>query len=178
VAATVRIPPSDVQSIADAVRSGHSLGLMVIDGVQDPQNLGALIRVAAASGYGGVICDHRSADPFGPKAARSAVGLLLEVPILRVDSLVATIAALQSADGLHWPVIVADTDGTPYRRARLAQPHFLVLGSEGRGPSPEVTAMADTVVTIPTERSVESLNVGIAAGVLAFEARAQRQESP
>ena len=174
LAAVMRIPDLSLQALATSVVDGTSLGLLMIDGVQDPQNLGALIRVAAASGYGGVVCDGRSADPFGPKAARSAVGLLLEVAILRVDQISEAIGELNAFGLAGWPVRIADTHGVAYRSADLASPHYLIMGSEGSGVSPAVRELADEAVTIPLRNGVESLNVGVAAGIIAFEARHQR----
>jgi TrmH family RNA methyltransferase len=148
-----RPAPGDVFARRDTI-------VVALDGVQDPGNVGTIVRLAAAFDAGGVALLPGCADPFSPKAIRASAGAILNVPV-----------AQMSIDELRWPLFVTDTEGTvedpPAREA------ILVFGSEGRGVSEEIASRARSLAIRMSGR-VESLNVAASAAILlsrSFEAR-------
>ncbi|MHB2018400.1 MAG: TrmH family RNA methyltransferase [Candidatus Xenobia bacterium] len=138
--------------------------LVLLDGLQDPGNVGTIIRTAAAAGAGGVLYRNPSADPFGPKCVRASAGVVAWFPVRQTD----TVPAL--------PVLAARArSAVPYTDAGLPwqQPFVLAIGSEAHGLSPQVEAAVTHFVCIPMARGVESLNAAIAAAVLLFHARSK-----
>ncbi|HET9659365.1 MAG TPA: RNA methyltransferase [Thermomicrobiales bacterium] len=147
--------------------------LLVVDGIQDPGNLGTLIRSAAAAGVTRVIALPGTADPWSPKTVRAATAAHFLIPIdtLSFESFVELLP-----NGIS--VVAADASGaTRYDEANLRGPLALVVGSEGSGLSGELQEMAGQLVSIPLANSVESLNAGVAGSILLFEASRQRRES-
>ena len=141
-------------------------------GVQDPGNVGALIRSADAGGATGVLLDIDSADPWGWKALRAAMGSAFRLPVLRDDDARARVDDWQEA-GLA--IVATDPrDGVDPRRLDLSQPLVFVVGAEGAGLSADVLDAADLRVRIPMRARVESLNVAVAAALLVYEAARQR----
>jgi TrmH family RNA methyltransferase len=134
--------------------------VVALDGVQDPGNVGAIVRLAAAFDAGGVALLPGCADPFGPKAIRASAGAILSVPCVPV-----------ALADLRWPLVAADSRGEaidpPPRRA------VLIFGSEGGGVSPEVARNARKIA-IPMSGRVESLNVAMAAAILLSRSYALR----
>jgi TrmH family RNA methyltransferase len=136
--------------------------LVVLDGVQDPGNVGTIIRSAVAAGAPAVVILPRTADPFGPKAVRASAGQVLRVVIAR--------ASWGDFAGLRG-MGASSREGVPYQESAIEAGDFLVFGSEVHGLSgPEPSASMD-LVTVPMSDHVESLNVGAAAAVLLFEVR-------
>jgi TrmH family RNA methyltransferase len=137
--------------------------LVVLDGIQDPGNVGTIVRLSAAFGAAGVIATEGTADPFSPKAIRASAGAALIVPIALCSR--AELIALAASGGI--PLFAADARG-----GRLSSPlpsrFGLVLGSEGRGVSAEIAAMAQPV-GVEMSGAVESLNVGAAAAILLWQ---------
>jgi TrmH family RNA methyltransferase len=149
---------------------GHSGILLVLDGVQDPGNLGTAIRSAVGCGVVGAIVCHGGADPYGPKAVRAAAGITIGSPVARVN-----------ADGLRdWirarRVIVASADGRrDFAEFAWRVDDVLAVGSEAAGVGDEIRSCAHAAVAIPLAPGVESLNVGVAASVILFEIARQRR---
>jgi TrmH family RNA methyltransferase len=141
-------------------------------GVQDPGNVGAIVRSAAAAGATGVVFDETSADPWGWKALRASMGSAFRVPVLRARS-VATMIAEWKAAGLR---IVATTPsgGTSMYDTSFREPCAVLLGGEGAGLPAELADEADARVSIPMRSGIESLNAAVAAALLLYEARRQR----
>ncbi|MEO0557318.1 MAG: RNA methyltransferase [Bacteroidota bacterium] len=140
--------------------------VMVLDGVQDPGNVGALVRSAAWFGVSAVVADARSADFEGPKAVRASMGGLWDLQLVRVSRLAPVLDRLRDAGRALWG---ADMHGTAVSSWRPSASDVLVLGNEGNGLSDEVAACLSGRVSIPgaeSTRGVESLNVGVAAGVI------------
>lgn len=140
--------------------------VLVLDGVQDPGNVGALVRSAAWFGGAAVLADARSADFEGPKVVRASMGGLWDLELVRVPDLGPALDALRSEGRAFWG---ADLNGTEVSSWRPAPSDVLVLGSEGHGLSEAVAARLTGRVSIPgaaSARGVESLNVGVAAGIL------------
>lgn len=152
--------------------------VVVAVGMQDPGNVGAIVRSADAGGASGVLLDEASADPWNWKALRASMGSAFRIPVVRDAHVMAHLARWR-ADGVH--VVAADPRGpTSLYEADLARPIAIVLGGEGAGLSPAVLAQADTRLRIPMRPKVESLNVAVAAALLVYEAARQRatQERP
>ena len=142
-------------------------------GVQDPGNVGALIRSADAGGATGVLLDTDSADPWGWKALRAAMGSAFRLPVLRNEDAQATLAEWQD-QGLA--IVATDPrDGDDLHRLDLTTPLVFVMGAEGTGLSDDILQAADLRVRIPMRARVESLNVAVAAALLVYEAARQRQ---
>jgi TrmH family RNA methyltransferase len=141
--------------------------LLALDGVQDPGNVGALLRVAAWFGLDAVLAGPGTADFFNPKVVRAAMGGLWDVHLATTDDLPGTLAHLRQHG---WTVYGADLHGTAVQDWHPARPAVLVLGSEAHGLHPDVQACLDERVSIPGDprrQGAESLNVAVAAGVLA-----------
>jgi len=146
--------------------------VLLLAGLQDPGNVGAIIRTAAASGATGVAAIEGTANPFGWKALRGAMGGTFRIPVSTRGSLLDAISAARDADVQI--VAAVPREGTPLPEVDFRGPTALVLGGEGAGISDAVAAAADTTVTIPMRRPIESLNVSIAAAVILYEAFRQR----
>ena len=146
--------------------------LLLLDGVQDPGNLGAIIRVAEACSATGVVVGTGSADPFGWKALRGAMGSALRLPIVQRANLEDVVARLK-AEGIAVFAMVP-RHGTPLSECELRTPAALLLGGEGAGLGEDLVRAANGRLTIPMSAPVESLNVGIAAALVLYEASRQR----
>ncbi len=147
--------------------------VVVCSGVADPGNLGTLLRGAEAAGAGAVICCDGTVDVFGPKCVRASAGALFH---LRVVAGGAAVEVLEELGG--WGMLRLGTrarGGTPHFLADLRGPTALVLGNEAHGLPAGVEPLLDGVVTVPIVGRAESLNVGMAAAVICFEAARQRQ---
>jgi RNA methyltransferase, TrmH family len=147
--------------------------VVIAAGLQNPGNLGALLRSAEAAGATGAYLTEGTADPFSWKALRGSMGSAFRLPHVRGLAAAAAVERVR-ARGLR--LVATDTRGAvPYDRADFRPPTALLLGSEASGLDPELAAAADLCVTVPMQPPVESLNVGVAAGVLLFEAARQRR---
>lgn len=145
--------------------------VLAID-LQDPGNAGAVVRASEAGGATGVILAGASADAWGWKALRAAMGSTFRLPVLRERDPLGACATLTR----HGVALVAAVPGRgrPMHDEDLRGPTALLLGGEGGGLAAPVVEAADRLVTIPMAAPVESLNVAVAAGVLVYEARRQR----
>jgi RNA methyltransferase, TrmH family len=146
--------------------------VLMLEEVQDPGNLGAIVRAAEACGATGIVVGNGSADPFGWKALRGSMGSAFRVPLAGRLPLGPALDAARRR-GLRILAAVA-RDGTSLPQCDLRQPLAVLLGGEGSGLSAEVLARADERLTIPMRPPVESLNVATAAAVIAYEAHRQR----
>jgi RNA methyltransferase, TrmH family len=170
VVAVARRPDASLRAVLD----GHPALVLILVNVQDPGNVGAIIRAADACGATGVIAAEGTADPFGWKALRGAMGSSFRLPLAVGLPLAPALAAVRER-GIRLLAAVPRT-GTPLPRCALRGPTAIVLGGEGQGvPSPAVDA-ADERLTIPMRPPVDSLNVAMAAALVAYEARRQRLE--
>jgi TrmH family RNA methyltransferase len=156
----------------DFVRHPDALVIVAVD-VQDPGNLGALVRSAEAGGATAVVTTMGGADPFGWKALRGSMGSALRLPVARVDALDAVLDAARRA-GCR-VVATASRAGTPLHETDLRPPTLVLLGSEGEGLRGPLIEGADERLAIPMAPPVESLNVAVAAGLIVYEARRQRR---
>ena len=145
--------------------------IVICDGLEDPHNLGAIIRTADAAGAHGVIIPERRSVSLSGIVGKTSAGALEYVPVARVKNITNTIKDLKEK-GL-W-VYCADMDGTPYRQADLSGAIALVVGGEGAGVSRLVKESCDGVLSIPMKGNVNSLNASVAAAILIFEASYSR----
>lgn len=171
--------PSGIVGIAerptapsDAVFSGDRQLVLMLSDVQDPGNVGAIVRAAEACGATGVVAGDATADPFGWKALRGAMGSTFRVPVAR-QPLHESIERARAA-GLRIVAAVA-REGTPLRECDLNAPAAILLGGEGPGLAQALLDAADERITIPMRPPVESLNVAIAAALILYEAQGQRR---
>jgi len=144
----------------------------ILTGVQDAGNVGAIVRTAEACGATGIITTDGTADPFGWKALRGAMGSTFRMPIAVHQPLNAILGELRSR-GIA-VIATIPRGGASLDAADLRGPAALILGGEGAGLPPDLAASADTLLTIPMRAPVESLNVSIAAALILFEASRQR----
>lgn len=157
--------------LALAKEKGEEPFLFLLDGIEDPHNLGAIIRTANLAGAHGVIIPKRRAVGLTATVARTSAGALNYTPVAKVTNLSATIEELKK-QGLWFAC--ADMDGEVMYRCNLRGPIGLVIGNEGEGVSRLVREKCDMVASIPMKGDIDSLNASVAAGVLAFEVVRQR----
>jgi TrmH family RNA methyltransferase len=171
--------PSSIAALADRpshpadgpYRDAEPFVLVAAD-VQDPGNLGAIVRVAEASGATGLIVAGASADPFGWKALRGSMGSALRLPIAADRDALNAIGQARH----HGCRVIATVarGGLPYVDTDFRRATAVVVGAEGAGLAEALVSAADAHVSIPMQAPVESLNVAVAAAILAYEARRQR----
>ncbi len=146
--------------------------IVLLDGVEDPHNLGAIIRTALAAGAHGVVIPERRAAGLTDTVARSSAGALAHLPVAKVTNLARTMEQLKEAG--YWLVGLDEKADKGYTEADYTSPVGIVLGSEGQGLHELTRKRCDFVVSLPTTGPVKSLNVSVAAGVVLFEALRQR----
>lgn len=147
--------------------------LIAVETLQDPGNLGTIICTAAAAGADGLWLTADGVDPDHPKVLRASAGQWFRLPIAIATDLGQTLRSWQQQG--YQIVSTLPRATTTLWQADLTRPTVLLLGNEGAGLSPDLAAIADSAVTIPQAAGVESLNVAIAAALLLYEARRQRQ---
>jgi RNA methyltransferase, TrmH family len=163
-----------------AYRGGAAL-VAVMAGVQDPGNVGTIVRSAKAFSATGVVATRGTADPWSPKALRASAGSSLRIPLLRGLAVPVLLAQLRVAELKIYAAATRAGSGPAQSAAPSAppdwnQPAALFVGSEGAGLPPEVLHAADAIVSIPMADEVESLNAGVAASLLLYEAARQRSQ--
>lgn len=154
-----------------AEEKGESPFLFLLDGIEDPHNLGAIIRTANLAGAHGVIIPKRRAVGLTATVARTSAGALNYTPVAKVTNLAAEIEELKKK-GMWF--VCADMGGESMYRLNLTGPIGLVIGNEGDGVSRLVKEACDMTATIPMHGDIDSLNASVAAGVLAYEIVRQR----
>jgi TrmH family RNA methyltransferase len=157
---------------ADGLYGGAAALVVIAIDVQDPGNLGAIVRVAEAGGATAVVAAGACADPFGWKALRGSMGSALRLPIGLAREIDGAIAAARSA-GCRI-VATAPRGGRSLFELPLTEPTAVLVGGEGRGLPLALLEAADERVSIPMEEAVESLNTAVTAALLVYEARRQR----
>ena len=161
-----------VDEILAAAREKNEPPFIIIcDSIEDPHNLGAIIRSAECCGVHGVIIPERRSAGLSGIVGKTSAGALEYMPVARVTNLTETIKQLKK-QGV-W-VYCADMDGTPYRDADLKGALALVIGSEGSGVSRLVKENCDGVLSIPMKGHINSLNASVAAAILMFGAAEKR----
>lgn len=172
VVADVEETPVDY-SVAELVRSANGPALIVVlDGVEDPHNLGAILRTADAAGVHGVIVQNRRAAALGGAAAKASAGAVAHVKIAQVVNIARSIDELKESG--VWTVGLADDADVLYHAIDFSVPSAIVVGGEGSGLRRLVREKCDFMARIPMQGHVSSLNVSVATGIVLFEAVRQR----
>lgn len=163
---------AEVSDILDAAREkGEDPFIFILDNIEDPHNLGAIIRTANLAGAHGVIIPKRRAVGLTATVARTSAGALNYTPVAKVTNISSTIEELKK-EGLWF--VCADMGGETMYRLNLKGPIGLVIGNEGEGVSRLVKEKCDFTASIPMKGDIDSLNASVAAGVLAYEIVRQR----
>jgi 23S rRNA (guanosine2251-2'-O)-methyltransferase len=174
VALAAARPPSTLEDVLAAANhaKGHGGLIVLLDGVEDPHNLGAIIRTALAAGAHGIIIPERRAVGITDTVARASAGALSHLPVAKVTNLVRTMEELKEKG--YWLVGLDEESEKSYTEVDYTSPTGIVLGGEGKGLHELTRKRCDFVVSLPTTGPVKSLNVSVAAGVVLFEAVRQR----
>ncbi len=167
IAAVVKLPP------APALKAlGHKI--IVLDDVQDPGNVGTILRTADAAGFTGAILSTGSADPFSPKCLRATMGSIFRMPILLTGCLSATLEALKPQG---FSILAAELSQDDFfRRQGVQSCYGLIIGNEGSGISPAVSAVATHHLALPMAGGAESLNAAIAAGIMMYDLSFRKED--
>ena len=171
-AAIAAVPYCDVEDILrEAEDRGEPPFLVMCDGIEDPHNLGAIIRTCEAAGVHGVILPKRRAAGATATVAKTSAGALALMKVAKVSNLADTIARLKKRG--VW-IYGADVGGKPYRDMDYSGGACLVIGSEGRGLARLTAELCDQLIALPMRGRVNSLNASVACGVLLYEIAHQR----
>jgi 23S rRNA (guanosine2251-2'-O)-methyltransferase len=146
--------------------------VVVLDGVEDPHNLGAIVRTAHAAGAGGIVIPERRAASITDVAAKAAAGAMEHLPVARVTNINRALEELKQRG--FWIYGLDERGGEDYDRVEYNRPTAIVLGGEGKGLHEQVRKHCDAVVRIPMAGKISSLNVSVAAGIVLFEWRRRR----
>lgn len=165
---------AEVSDILDAAKAkGEAPFIFILDGIEDPHNLGAIIRTANLCGAHGVIIPKRRAVGLTSTVVKTSAGALNYTPVAKVTNITATMEELKK-EGLWF--VCADMSGDVMYRCNLKGPIGLVIGNEGEGVTRLVKEHCDMVASIPMKGDIDSLNASVAAGVLAYEIVRQRMQ--
>lgn len=143
-----------------------NLFFVILDNIEDPHNLGSIIRTADAAGVSGIIIPKHRAVGLTAVVAKTSAGAIERVPVARVTNLAATIKELKSRG--MW-VFGTDIEGTDYRRWDAKGSVAIIIGNEGKGISPLLKKQVDEMLTIPMVGDIQSLNASVAASVLIYQ---------
>ena len=157
----------DLEDIADGARM-----LVVLDGVEDPHNLGAIIRTAHAAGAGGIVVPERRAVGLTDVVAKAAAGALEHLPVARVGNINRALEVLKQRN--YWIYGLDERGDQDYDRVQYNAPAALVFGGEGKGLHDLVRRHCDALLRIPMQGKIPSLNVSVAAGIVLFDWRRRR----
>jgi rRNA methylase, putative, group 3 len=172
IAYTAAYEYAEVEDILEAAKEkGEDPFIILLDGIEDPHNLGAIMRTAHQAGAHGIIIPKRRAVGLTATVAKASAGAINYIPVARVTNLSATIEELKKY-GLWF--VCADMDGELMYNLNLKGPIGLVIGSEGEGVGKLVKEKCDFTAKIPMFGQVDSLNASVAAGILAYEIVRQR----
>jgi tRNA G18 (ribose-2'-O)-methylase SpoU len=144
---------------------GRRLTLAICPEVQDPENLGAILRISSAFGVDGVLVGRGSADPFSRRVLRVSMGASLRVPIREATDIAADLRQLRDSLAVELAATVLDSSAEPLANATRPDRFALLFGSEGHGLDPSIVALCDRRITIPMNPGADSLNVAVAAGI-------------
>jgi 23S rRNA (guanosine2251-2'-O)-methyltransferase len=172
VAVSAAYAYAEVEDILEAARAkGEPPFVILLDGIEDPHNLGAILRTANLCGAHGIIIPKRRAVGLTPVVAKTSAGAINYTPVARVTNISGAMKELKE-QGMWF--VCADMDGTTMYDLNLTGPIGLVIGNEGEGVSRLVKENCDMTASIPMRGDIDSLNASVAAGVLAYEIVRQR----
>jgi 23S rRNA (guanosine2251-2'-O)-methyltransferase len=158
--------------VSQVVEEGETPLIVLLDGVTDVRNMGAIARTAACAGAHALVIPEKGGAPVNADAIKASAGALSVIPVCRERTLVESVSFLKEC-GLH--VLVCDDKGKEsLYKANLNQPLAVVMGAEDKGVSHAIRKLADQVINIPMKGRISSLNVSVATGIVLFEAGRQR----
>lgn len=172
VLCTIKIPSYSL----DQVLGGENPLCMVLEDLQDPGNAGTILRTAEGAGVTGILLSKNTVDLFNPKTIRSTMGSIYRMPFLYVNDLCEVLPEFKRRGIRTFAAHLkgtCDYDGADYQRGTA-----FFVGNEGNGLSDSLSSKADTLIRIPMEGEVESLNAAIASSILMYEAYRQRRDMP
>lgn len=152
---------------------GKSPLLLVLENIQDPGNLGTILRTGEGAGITGMIMSRDTVDIYNPKVIRSTMGSIFRVPFCYVEKIEDAVDFLKKN---HITMYAAHLDGATYTKENYKEAAAFLIGNEGNGLTRQLTEKADRMIRIPMLGKVESLNAAMASGLLVYEARRQREE--
>lgn len=170
VAALVRMKESSLEDVFERVQVGP---IVIVIGLQDPGNLGTILRSAEAFGSAGVVVGEGTVSPFNAKVIRASAGSLFRLPVVEVRELSQVLNKLRG-QGLRL-IATSSHKGVPLDHAKLTGPVAMFVGNEGSGLPRDLLAQVDEAVVIPHSPQVESLNAGVAGSIVLYEAARQRR---
>lgn len=148
--------------------------IVCLNGVQDPGNVGTILRTMDAAGFTGLLIDEKTADPFAPKVLRSTMGSIFRIPVVLTRNLVETLSSMQ-----NFEIIAGDLMGEPFFSERSPKENTcIIIGNEGAGISPEIKEKATLRLKIPMMGGAESLNAAVAAAVMMYDDVRRRLTDP
>lgn len=153
----------------DETSSLETLGnrIVCLNALQDPGNVGTILRTMDAAGFTGLLMDAKTCDPFSPKALRASMGSIFRIPVYRADDLCMTLERLQK---LNFEILAGDLSGQPFFEPRKRSENTcIIIGNEGAGIAPEVKEKATLRLKIPMMGGAESLNAAVAAAVMMYD---------
>ena len=154
---------------------GEKTHLLILESVQDPGNLGTMVRTGEGAGISGIIMNRTTVDLFNPKTIRSTMGSIYRVPYYIADDLAETIGELKRQKvGIYAAHLKGQMH---YDEPSYCKGTAFLIGNEGNGLSDEIAGLADNYVRIPMEGSVESLNAAVSAALLMYETNRQRRRN-
>ena len=160
--------------LSDLLR-GNRTHLLIVESIQDPGNLGTMLRTGEGAGITGIIMNRTTVDLFNPKTIRSTMGSIYRVPYYIADDLAETIGELKRQKvGIYAAHLKGQMQ---YDEPSYCKGTAFLIGNEGNGLSDEIAGLADTYVRIPMEGSVESLNAAVSAALLMYETNRQRRRN-
>lgn len=158
-----------IDEVCNQQKRGKSSNIVILDRLQDPGNIGTIIRTAEAAGYKGIVLISGSGDVYSQKVVRAAAGSLFRMPVIYVDNHESAISLVKEMGKMLTVTCLEDAENC--FDVDLNENIALVIGNEGRGVSEELIASSDIRVKIPMEGSIESLNAAVAAGILMYQSR-------
>lgn len=159
-------------SAQEILQGDHPL-LLILENIQDPGNLGTILRTGEGAGINGLIMSQDTVDIYNPKVIRSTMGSIFRVPFIYVENMEMFLELLRKK---HIITYAAHLEGTNYTEEDFRKGCAFFVGNEGNGLSKEMMEQADRMIKIPMNGKVESLNAAMASGLLMYEARRQREE--
>ena len=169
VVAVVDYPKTSLEEILH----GEGIAcLILLENIQDPGNLGTILRTAEAAGITGIIMNRDTVDPLHPKVVRSTMGAVFRMPFIVANDFHKVILRLKDEG---YDIYAAHLDGRDFYDADYRKPCAFLIGNEGNGLTDHTAALADGKIRIPMEGQVESLNASVAAALIMYEVRRQRR---
>ena len=173
--------PQGIAAVCDYPKEAATLPenaplLVALDGVQDPGNVGTVIRTMDAAGYSCLLMDDKTADPYSPKALRASMGGVFRIPMRRYSDLAGQLCSLAQ---VGYDIVAGDLRGEPFYQRRKAKDRLcVVIGNEGQGVSPAVLAQCTLRLKLPMVGGAESLNAAVAGAIMMYDFIRERAGQP